>query len=108
MANWIKTYRGKRYDEFHDCINSIWACDCSECGFHTGQQGINFKYCPSCGSRMENVTRDDVVPMEDIDKLIEVINKVITEEREVDPKWALGLKYSLGLIKQYLKGEKNE
>lgn len=75
MATWIKTYKGKKYDEFHDCVNSIWDCTCSECGWRTGQQGVNFDYCPKCGTRMENANCSDVMPKEDVIALLNEMKK---------------------------------
>lgn len=79
MATWIKTYKGKKYDEFHDCINSIWDCTCSECGWRTGNQGVNFDYCPKCGTRMENAHCSDVMPKEDV---IALLNEMLVEFKE--------------------------
>ncbi len=73
MAIWKKTYKGKKYDEYHDCVNSIWDCTCSVCGWRTGQQGTRFQYCPICGTHMENAICGDVVAREELDKAIEQI-----------------------------------
>ncbi len=35
-----------------------YRCTCSECGYRTGQQGIQFSYCPKCGAPMEDPFAD--------------------------------------------------
>lgn len=49
---WIKTDKGLR--EYTDgTTHRIYACDCSICGFHTGNQGTRFIFCPMCGTKMD-------------------------------------------------------
>lgn len=74
MAVWIKTYNGKKYDDFHDCVNAIWQCKCSACGWVTGQQGVKFNYCPICGVKMENtIYNTDLIPKTKLEAIIEEI-----------------------------------
>ncbi len=42
---WSKTDRGIRTDLNTGKPMRVYACDCSCCGWHTGNQGIDFKYC---------------------------------------------------------------
>ena len=49
---WIKTDRGVLTNLETRQPMRVYACDCSCCGWHTGNQGIDFKYCPHCGAKM--------------------------------------------------------
>ena len=40
-------------------------------------------------------------PLRSADKMIEEIEQIVAEEKINDPKWALGLKYSLHIIHKY-------
>jgi rubrerythrin len=52
-GQWIKTYRGVRKNENTGQPMRVYACDCSCCGWHTGNQGADFKRCPMCGAKMD-------------------------------------------------------
>lgn len=51
-GKWIKTFRymGKNFNTGE--VIPVNSYDCSECGYHTGNQGRKFNYCPNCGARM--------------------------------------------------------
>lgn len=53
-GRWVKTENG-----IHENINTgemtmAYMHDCSVCGWHTGNQGRNFNYCPNCGAKMDS------------------------------------------------------
>ena len=50
---WIKTYNGTKIDINTGKPVKVYKCDCSVCGWHTGNQGTRFKYCPMCGAEMD-------------------------------------------------------
>ena len=52
-GRWIKTDRGMREDVNTGAVIRVYLHDCSVCGWHTGNQGRNFNYCPNCGARMD-------------------------------------------------------
>lgn len=52
-GEWIKTDRGVRIKANTGQPMRVYYCDCSCCGWHTGHQGIDFKYCPECGAEMD-------------------------------------------------------
>ena len=76
MGKWIRTYKGKNWDEFHDCKNSIWDCTCSKCGWKTGNQGINFKFCPICGEKMENAIYEKTMTKQEV---IDLFSDILSE-----------------------------
>lgn len=52
-GHWILRDNG-----IHENLNSgkpvrFYLCECSKCGYHTGNQGRSFNYCPKCGAFME-------------------------------------------------------
>ena len=49
-------------------------------------------------------------PLKSTDEMIKEIEQIVDEEKINDPKWALGLKYSLRIIHKYcdIKSEDNE
>lgn len=52
-GKWIKTFRymGKNLNTGE--VIPVNSYDCSECGYHTGNQGRKFNYCPNCGAKMD-------------------------------------------------------
>lgn len=48
-SKWIKT----RNDKFCDRDEEYYCYDCTVCGYHTGDQGSEFNYCPNCGAKMD-------------------------------------------------------
>lgn len=52
-GHWIKTDRGVRNNPITGEPMRVYACDCSCCGWHTGNQGVEFKRCPMCGAIMD-------------------------------------------------------
>ena len=52
-GEWVKTDRGIRTNVNTGQPMRVYYCDCSCCGWHTGHQGIEFKYCPNCGVKMD-------------------------------------------------------
>ncbi len=57
-GEWIKTDRGIRKSINTGQPMRVYACDCSCCGYHTGNQGTEFKYCPHCGAKMDGVKEE--------------------------------------------------
>lgn len=58
-GEWIKTDRGIRTNVNTGQPMRVYYCDCSCCGWHTGHQGIEFKYCPNCGAKMDGGNKND-------------------------------------------------
>ena len=52
-GRWIKTDNGVRKNINTGRAVRVYLYDCSVCGWHTGNQGENFNYCPNCGARMD-------------------------------------------------------
>ena len=57
-GEWIKTDRGIRKSVNTGQSMRVYACDCSCCGYHTGNQGTEFNYCPRCGAKMDGVKEE--------------------------------------------------
>ena len=97
MAVWIKTYKGKNYDDVHDCKNAIWDCTCSVCGWRTGQQGVNFQYCPICGVHMENANVD----------IVKAIAFAI-DATDGDDEYSRGMRNGMRYVKSLIDGKEPE
>lgn len=52
-GKWIKTFRYIGENVNTGEPEEIYAHDCSICGWHTGNQGKYFNYCPNCGAKMD-------------------------------------------------------
>jgi len=52
-GRWIKTDRGMREVVNTGEVVRFYLHDCSVCGYHTGNQGRDFNFCPICGARMD-------------------------------------------------------
>ena len=97
MAVWIKTYKGKLYEGHEDCVNSIWDCTCSVCGWRTGNQGIHFQFCPICGVHMENA---------DVD-IVKAIDFAI-DATDGDDKYDMGMRNGMRYVKSLIDGKEPE
>ena len=54
-GRWIKTENGMRENLNTRTVIPVCFHDCSICGWHTGNQGQHFNYCPNCGAKMDLV-----------------------------------------------------
>ena len=54
-GRWIKTENGMRENLNTRTVIPVCVHDCSICGWHTGNQGQHFNYCPNCGAKMDLV-----------------------------------------------------
>ena len=52
-GRWLKTENGIRKNINTGEMVMAYMHDCSVCGWHTGNQGRNFNYCPNCGAKMD-------------------------------------------------------
>lgn len=52
-GRWLKTENGIRQNINTGEMVMAYMHDCSVCGWHTGNQGRNFNYCPNCGAKMD-------------------------------------------------------
>ena len=52
-GRWIKTDNGIRINQNTREPIRTYLCDCSCCGWYTGNQGTAFKFCPNCGAKMD-------------------------------------------------------
>lgn len=52
-GKWIITPNGMGRNINTGEMSYSYKCDCNICGFHTGNQGLKFHYCPNCGARMD-------------------------------------------------------
>ena len=57
-GRWIKTDRGMHEDVNTGAVIRFYLHDCSVCGWHTGNQGRNFSYCPNCGADMREADHE--------------------------------------------------
>ena len=60
--------------------------------------------CSTCGivpSKFKGVCGANGCPLKSVDEMIKEIEQIVAEEKINDPKWALGLKYSLRIIHKY-------
>lgn len=51
-GEWIKESMGMRKNINTGELVEKFYCDCSICGYHTGNQGTRFSFCPNCGADM--------------------------------------------------------
>ena len=56
-GKWEMTYKGMRKDVNTGLMISAYNCNCSVCGWETGNQGTRFSYCPNCGAKMDEVNK---------------------------------------------------
>ena len=61
-GRWKKTYNGPRQDINTGELIETYKYDCPFCGYHTGNQGRNFNYCPNCGARMDGDEKATTMP----------------------------------------------
>ena len=54
-GEWIVTDEGIALDANTWKAKRKYSYDCSLCGYHTGNQGKYFKFCPNCGAKMDGV-----------------------------------------------------
>ena len=59
QGNWIITPNGVGRNINTGEMSMSYKCDCNICGFHTGNQGLKFHYCPNCGAKMDGGNEDD-------------------------------------------------
>lgn len=52
-GRWVKTENGFRENLNTGTAMPVCFHDCSVCGWHTGNQGQHFNYCPNCGAIMD-------------------------------------------------------
>ena len=57
-GRWIKTDNGIRININTGEPFRAYLHDCSACGWHTGNQGSRFNYCPNCGAKMDGDKHD--------------------------------------------------
>ena len=57
-GEWIKTFRYMRENVNTGNIEPVYSCDCPFCAWHTGNQGVRFNFCPSCGCDMRGEKYD--------------------------------------------------
>ena len=57
-GRWLKTENGIRKNINTGEMVMAYMHDCSVCGWHTGNQGRNFNYCPNCGAKMDGGNED--------------------------------------------------
>ena len=57
-AEWIKKSMGMRKDINTGKYIEKFSCDCPICGYHTGNQGARFNFCPNCGADMRKKVQE--------------------------------------------------
>lgn len=57
-GEWIKESMGMRKNINTGELVEKFHCDCSICGYHTGNQGTRFNFCPNCGSDMRKKVQE--------------------------------------------------
>ena len=106
MAEWIAEYKYKRLDEIHNVINDVYSFKCSSCGWKTGQQGIEFQFCPRCGERMKNANNPRVVPMSVLEDIKAELNELKSHYMPSSGvEW--GIKMCLEIIDNHMESEDN-
>ena len=59
-GKWIKTPNEVRKNINTEKMMMCYKYDCNICGFHTGNQGLKFHYCPNCGTKMDGGISDGI------------------------------------------------
>lgn len=52
-GRWLTTDNGVWPNVITGNPERKYLCDCSVCGWRTGNQGLRFNYCPHCGAKIE-------------------------------------------------------